>query len=201
MNNSYTSGYSGARRCNSTNKVQYEPYMFGGSSGFCVAPGTYPQQRMAATTVCAPQEYMPAVRTSSLNSYNSQGRSVQECMHWPSAVNSRKQQSGGYQMGNYSDPRAYGEAPTSNNADFSSGGQYCSAPPKVYLSAPGFEKSLGPQNIPIQVAPLGTDPRSMIKPMAPLTVRVQAPADLFAGNSSEPRTIAISPAQLYGPGK
>jgi len=193
---------NGARRSNSTNQVQYDPFMLGGSRGFCVGPGSY-QTRLpvAPTTVSAPQQYMPAARTSSMSSYN-QSTSIRDCMQWPtsfSAGNGNRSQGNSPMVTYLKDPRTTGEA---NRPGVSGDYGYCSAPPKVYLSAPGIEKrQLTGQNIPVQVAPLGTDPMSMIRPMAPLTVRVQAPADLFSGNSSEPRTIQISPAQLYGSGR
>jgi len=197
MNNTY-GALPNVRRCQSSsaNQVQYDPFMFGGSRGFCVGSGPYRQQPVAQTTMSTSQGYMPAVRTSSLNNYN-QTQSVQECMHW-SAPMSRTRNSGNSQMNSYRmDPRSSREAANPGVAgDF----QYCQAPPKVYLQAPGIDKGVMPQNIQCQVAPLGTDPMSLIKPVAPLTVRVQAPADLFTGNSTEPRTIAISPAQLYGTG-
>jgi len=192
----YTGGSSGARRSNS-NTTQYQPFMFGNSRGFCVGDSSCPQT-LTPNTICAPQQYMPAVRTSSLNSYNN-AQSVHECMHWPTSMNSRQQQSAqrNNQMTNfYMDQGSSRQA--SNSGYSGDSGQYCSSPPKVFLSAPGMDTRQINQGIQCQVAPLGTDPMSLIKPMAALNVNVRAPADLFDGSNGEPRTIAISPAQLYG---
>lgn len=189
---------NGARRSYSTtDQPQYQPFMLGGSSGYCVGNG----QPVAPTTISAPH-YLPAARTSSLNNYGA--RSVQECMTWPASVNNKQNtqtQSQNSQMSNYY--YSQNQMPTPfqapNSTGYSGDSQFCASPPKVYMSAPGMDTTQINQGIQCQVAPLGTDPRSLMRPMQALNVNVKAPADLFAGgNPGEPRTISISPAQLYG---
>lgn len=86
---------NGLRRNNSscgTSNGQFQPYMLGKSRGFGVNSNRMPQM-VSVNTVSAPppQQYAPPMRTSSLNSANT-NVSVRDCMYWPTSLNNTRMQ-------------------------------------------------------------------------------------------------------------
>ncbi len=49
--------------------------------------------------------------------------------------------------------------------------------------------------IPCQIAPMGCNPQSLLRPMAPVTLRVAAPQQ---PQNSGPFRFTIDPTQIYG---
>ncbi|ODM98207.1 hypothetical protein Ocin01_08462 [Orchesella cincta] len=180
-NNGLRRNYSS---CGTSGQPRYDPYMLGGSPGCGVKQlNSRVPAAMSVNTMAYTPAPAPPARTASFNE-----TSVRDCLYWPASLGNQGRSSYSSGMPSYTM-----NAPSRNvsSGDY----QYCAAPPKAYISAPGGKNT--PQNIPCQIAPLGTDPMSLIQPLAPLTVRVQAPSDLFSGNPGEPKTISISPNQLY----
>jgi len=55
-----------------------------------------------------------------------------------------------------------------------------------------------PMNIPCQIAPLGTNPQSLIQPLNPVTVKVTAPRPTAGPDgSSGPMTFTLNPQDIY----
>ncbi|CAL8126286.1 unnamed protein product [Orchesella dallaii] len=168
--------------CGTSGQQRFDPFMLGGSPGFGVKnlSSRAPTTMSVNTMACHSPAPSPPARTVSFNE-----TCVRDCLYWPTSLGNQGRTS-------YSTRTpAYTSSRNVSSGDY----QFCASPPKAYISAPGSNNAS--QNIPCQIAPLGTDPMSLIQPLAPLTVRVQAPADLFSGNPSQPKTISISPNQLY----
>jgi len=73
------------------------------------------------------------------------------------------------------------------------GQQYCQ--PKAFLSGASGQGE-GALPIPCRMAPLGTNPQSLLQPMEPVTLKVAPPFSSKPGNG--PMTFTIDPSQIYG---
>ncbi|OXA57203.1 hypothetical protein Fcan01_07358 [Folsomia candida] len=155
----------------------YEPYMLG-SSSFGVGVS----------------------QTVSASGFRRNGgrNSVRDCMQWDN-ISSEMSGNSARLSGNGGFWNTGNSSGMGNSTTTSMGFNYTQ--PKAFLRVPGGGEgqSSSGVSIPCQIAPLGTNPASMLKPMEPVTLRVTAPTPTTNSNGGTgPYVFTMDPAQLYG---